>query len=46
MDLWDFLPVDLFMAETIQSEGDLDDVMVSILLYPKHAAYIALNDVT
>lgn len=32
MDLWDFLPHDLFMAEVIQSQGDLDEIMVSICL--------------
>ena len=34
MDLWDFLPHELFAAETLQSDGDLDEAMVSICLLP------------
>lgn len=34
MDLWDHLPHDLFMAESTQYEGDLDEAMVSIFFLP------------
>lgn len=43
LDLWDFMPIDLFMAETIQSESDLDDIMVSICLSLLYSTYVALH---